>query len=679
MDAQDQSSPQGLRRIAVEIGGTFTDCVFEYEDGSLKTLKVPSTPSSPERSVRDALARIADRLDNAQEFLHGSTVATNAVIERKGARTAFATTRGFRDLLELQRGARNNIYDLQYVKPEPLVQREQAHEVHERTAADGSVLLPLDEERLERTAEVIGRAGAEAVSVTLLHSYANGGHERRVRDLLAERLPGVWIDISSEVAPEFREYERASTTTMSAYLGPRVSSYVGGLAADLRARRFEGTFLIMQSSGGVQRVNDGPVRPIEFLESGPVAGVTGASKVASRAGVGSLITFDMGGTSTDISVVDSGKLKYAAQSYLDGLPVRSPTVDIVSVGAGGSSIARVDEGRLLHVGPQSAGAEPGPACYGKGGKLPTVTDAHVLKGVIRPGSFIGGEFRLDEEAAERAVGEKIAGMLGVSIDDAAEAIIRVADENTVNAIRLVTMERGLDPRDYALFAYGGAGPLHAATVAQELGINEVIVPPSAGMISALGLLGAPLQRTRTATRIVQADRCDDREIQRLYENLEEGVSSELEEMGADRGDVRLYRTVEARYVGQAYELSVEVARPVDVGAIVSAFHDMHLERYSQSRTSEPVEFVSYRVRGEIERPFANLSDTIGGHAERSTGSILQGGERVEAVFVGRGALQTGEGLHGPAVVEETSSACYVPSGWIARVDEEANLRLTRGS
>jgi N-methylhydantoinase A len=676
MTVQGRDSSQGFRRIAVEIGGTFTDCVFEYDDGQLKTLKVPSTPSSPERSVHDALQRITAELGGTREFLHGSTVATNAVIERKGARTAFVTTSGFRDLLELQRGARSNVYDLQYVKPEPLVQREHAYELRERITPDGSVLVPLNDEDLGHTAERLRRAGIEAVSVTLLHSYANDNHERRVRELLEEKLPGVWIDISSEVAPEFREYERASTTTMSAYLGPRVSSYVGGLAGDLRTRKFDGTFLIMQSSGGVQRVNGGSVRPVEFLESGPVAGVTGATKIASGISVDSLITFDMGGTSTDISVVEAGKPKYTAESYLDGLPVRTPTVDIVSVGAGGSSIARVDEGGLLHVGPESAGAEPGPACYGRGGTLPTVTDAHVLKGVIRPGSFIGGEWSLDLRAAERAVGE-LAEVLGTPVGDAAEAIVRVADENTVNAIRLVTMERGLDPRDYSLFAYGGAGPLHAATVAEELGIDEVIVPPSAGMISALGLLVAPLQRTRTATRIVQANHCDDRDIERIYESLEDGVSAELQEMGATAEDIRLQRNVEARYVGQAYELPVEVGRPVDVRAIISAFHDIHRERYSQSRRTEPVELVSYRVRGEVARSFTDPSTTLDGHSERSTDNILQSGERMEAVFVGRNALRSGESLEGPVIVEETSSACYVPAGWLATVDENGNLRLSR--
>src|SRR5215213_3809611 len=399
------TAPQSFRRIAVEIGGTFTDCIFEREDGHLLMLKVPSTPASPDRSVRDALRRIATVLERTNEFLHGSTVATNAVIERKGSRTAFLATKGFRDILELQRGARENIYDLQYVKSQPLVRREHAYEVNERVSSSGEVLNPLDEAALGEIAQQLEAADVGAVAVTFLHSYMNDVHERRVRELLGTWLPDVRVEISSEVAPEFREYERASTTAMSAYLGPIVASYVQKLAQELETREFGGTFLVMQSSGGVQRVNGKPVRPVEFLESGPVAGVMGATQIASRIGVDSLITFDMGGTSTDVSVLDGGKLKYVAESQLGGLPVRSPTVDIVSVGAGGSSIARVDTGGLLHVGPESAGADPGPACYGRGGQLPTLTDAHVIRGLIRPTSFIGGQWTLDLGAAQRTVGE----------------------------------------------------------------------------------------------------------------------------------------------------------------------------------------------------------------------------------------------------------------------------------
>jgi N-methylhydantoinase A len=669
-----EDNPRSFRRIAVEIGGTFTDCMFEREDGHLLSLKVPSTPASPDRSVRDALLRMAAELGRTNEFLHGSTVATNAVIERKGSRTAFLTTNGFRDLLELQRGARESIYDLQYVKPQPLVPREHAYEVDERISSSGQVLKPLDEDALSRVAQQLEAAGVESVAVTLLHSYINDVHERRVRELLETWLPDVRVEISSEVAPEFREYERASTTAMSAYLGPTVASYVQKLAEELETRKFKGTFLLMQSSGGVQRVNGMAIRPVEFLESGPVAGVLGATKIASRIGVDSLITFDMGGTSTDVSVIDGGKLKYVAESQLGGLPVRSPTVDIVSVGAGGSSIARVDAGGLLHVGPESAGGDPGPACYGRGGQLATLTDAQVIRDLIRPTSFIGGQWTLDLGAAKRSVGE-LAELLESRLNEAAEAITRVADENLINAIRLVTMERGLDPRDYTLFAYGGAGPLHAATIAQELGITEVIVPPSAGMVSAFGLLVAPLQRTRTATRVVQVADCEAADIERIYEELEGGVVAELEEMGATPKDVQLRRIAEARYSGQAYELPVEVGTPVDLELLVANFHSIHEERYSQSRSSEPVELVSYRVRGELDRAFTKLAATLGGHQERTSGWIVQDGERIESEFIGRSALDVGEEFEGPAVVEEGSSACYVPGGWGARVDEDGNLRL----
>ncbi|MEU7838874.1 hydantoinase/oxoprolinase family protein [Nonomuraea sp. NPDC049129] len=675
---EDQAG--AFRRIAVEIGGTFTDCVFETEQGALLCAKVPSTPGSPELSVQHALERMSTSLEQTQEFLHGSTVATNAVIERKGAPTAFVTTEGFRDILELQRGARTNIYDLQYVKPAPLVTRDHAHEVTERITAAGEVLTPLAPDSLDALARRLETSGVRAVAVTLLHSYANAEHETRVQEYLNRALPGLWVDISSDVAPEFREYERASTTAMSAYLGPRISTYLSQLHEDLGARGFAGRFMVMKSSGGLQHIGHSHVRPVEMLESGPVAGAGGAAEIALRAGVRSVITFDMGGTSTDIAVIDDGRLRYASQSTLDGLPVRSPTADISSVGAGGGSIASIDAGGLLQVGPESAGADPGPACYGRGGTRPTVTDAHVVRGVIRPESFIGGEWTLDGAAAERAIAA-LADDLGATVPEAAEAVVRLADENTINAIRIVTMERGLDPRDYTLVAYGGAGPLHAARVAEELGCPEVLVPPNAGMLSAFGLLVAPLQATRTATRIRPAAEWAPQDLEELYQSLDAQVRAELRDMGAPEEAIQLTRILEGRYIGQAYELSVLAGAPAHIPDLVSGFHQAHEERYSRSRRSEPIEFVSYRVRGECQRDFADLasmtypSQAAGGGAQSA--DIKGSDGNLTAVFTGRARLSAGDELVGPAVVEESTSACYVPRGWTARVDEHSNLRLSR--
>lgn len=670
----------GFGRIAVEIGGTFTDCVFEAENNRLVCVKVPSTPRSPERSVAQALDRIASTLEHVTEFLHGSTVATNSLIERTGAVTAFVATKGFRDILEIQRGARRNIYDLQYVKPAPLVERDHAYEICERMTADGAVLTPLADDAL---AELVGRleaSGVQAVAVTLLHSYANAEHETRVKEYLTRALPGLWVDVSSEIAPEFREYERASTTAMSAYLGPRISRYLAQLHTGLQERKFGGRFLVMKSAGGLQHVGHGPVRPVEMLESGPAAGASGAAGIAAQAGLRSVITFDMGGTSTDIAVVDGGELRYTSETIIDGLPVRSPTADISSVGAGGGSVAWMDSGALLQVGPASAGADPGPACYGRGGTCATVTDAHVVRGVIRPSSFIGGEWQLDTVAAERVVGE-LAEQLKITVTEAAAAIVRIADENTINAIRIVTMERGLDPRDYAIVAYGGAGPLHAARVAQELGCTEVLVPPSAGMISAFGLLVAPLQAVRTATRIRAASSWEPGELEGLYTDLEESVRQELLAMGASADSVRLTRILEGRYVGQAYELSIPAGKPIDIHRLVAAFHQAHEDRYARSRRFEPVEFVSYRVRGECPRDFADLATmTHSGsttHGQAVTAPITEDGRQVTATFVHRSRLRPGDQMAGPVVIEESTSACYAPGGWSVRVDDFSNLRLFR--
>lgn len=669
-----------FRRIAVEIGGTFTDCIFETGHGRLACAKVASTPRAPELSVVHALERMTASLEHVTEFLHGSTVATNALIERKGSATAFVTTKGFRDILEIQRGDRRNIYDIQYVKPTPLVSRDHAYEVPERVTAAGDVLTPLADGALAELAEKLRASGVQAVAVTFLHSYANAAHEKRVQDYLRKALPGLWVDISSEIAPEFREYERASTTTMSAYLGPRISSYLAQMESTLRERDFGGRFLIMKSAGGLQHVGHGVVRPVEMLESGPAAGAAGAAEVAVRAGLGSVITFDMGGTSTDIAVVTDGQLRYASETSVEGLPVRSPSADISSVGAGGGSIAWIDSGGLLQVGPESAGADPGPACYGRGGTRPTVTDAHVVRGVIRPDAFIGGEWRLDAAAARQVVGA-LAQELGINVPAAAAAIVRIADENTINAIRILTMERGLDPRDYTIVAYGGAGPLHAARIAEELGCREVLVPPSAGMLSAFGLLTAPLQATRTATRIQAAALWSDDQLEELYLDLELHVRAELREMGGPAGSARLTRILEGRYLGQAYELPITVGNPARIDDLVAAFHLAHEERYARSRRTEPVEFVTYRVRGECPRDFADLASMThaGGAAagDPVTAPITDGQQKAIASFTPRSRLRPGDELTGPAVVEESTSACYVPEGWSARVDDFSNLRLSR--
>ena len=458
-------------RVGVEVGGTFTDLVA-VEGGKVVVTKVPSTPRSPDIGAFAALTASGIDLARIEDLGHGSTVATNAVLERKGAAVAFIATAGFRDLLFMQRHDRRNIYDLFYAKPAPPVRRKDCFEATERLGADGSVIAPLDEAAVrDALIPALKAGGYRAVAICLLNAYANPAHEKRLAALITEALPGVLVTSSHQVAREFREFERASTTLLSAYVQPVIDGYLHRFENKLAESGFTGRFTVMQSNGGRLPASAMRQSAITALYSGPAAGVVGATRQAARSGFRDLITFDMGGTSTDVCLVQDGRPSLASESEIDGLPIRTPVLDIVSVGAGGGSIVWVDDGGMLRVGPQSAGADPGPACYGKGGTAPATTDAHIVIGTIRPGAFLGGAMSLDGDAARRAF-EPLAARFDLSVEQAAASALQLADANIVRAIQLVSTERGRDPRDYALVPFGGAGPLHAARIAEELGIGD---------------------------------------------------------------------------------------------------------------------------------------------------------------------------------------------------------------
>ena len=476
-------------RVGIEVGGTFTDYV-QVSEGGITVIKVPSVPANPDEGVFNAIRKSGVTLSEIEDLSHGSTVATNAVLERKGFRTAFVTTRGFRDVLALQRHNRDRVYDLEYRKPEPVVARADSFEVNERMLADGAVLESLDPAQVATELVPALDAGQfQAVAVCLLNSYVNPEHEVTLKLLLKRHLPELHVTLSSEVTREFREYERASTATVSAYVQPVIDRYIRRVEDRLSDGGFKGRFSVMQSNGGRLPASAMRESAVTALLSGPAAGVTGAVRQVARSGFRHLITLDMGGTSTDVCVVNDGEPELTNEFRIDGLPILIPTVDIKTVGAGGGSIVWIDDGAMLRVGPQSVGAEPGPACYRRGGQTPTLTDAHVIRRTIRAEAFLGGEMSIDVEASHSAFAP-IADHLGMTVEAAADSAVELANANIVRAVQLISTERGKDPRDYVLVPFGGAGPLHAAKVAEDLGIDTVVVPPNAGVISAYGLLAS---------------------------------------------------------------------------------------------------------------------------------------------------------------------------------------------
>jgi N-methylhydantoinase A len=666
-------------RAGIEVGGTFTDLVAL--DGSRAVVaKVPSTPRSPDIGAFNALTAGDVPPGAVTDLVHGSTVATNAILERRGAKVAFVTTRGFRDILFLQRHDRRRIYDLNYVKPALPVRRRDCFEVSERIDARGERVRPLDESEVAALIPALAAGGYDAVAICLLSSYASPVHEMRLAEMIATALPGIRIAASHAVAPEFREFERASTTVLSAYVQPVIDGYLDRFAETLKAAGFAGRFSVMQSNGG--RLPAAAMRrnAITALFSGPAAGVVGAISQARRSGRGDLITFDMGGTSTDVSLVLNGEPVLAPETAVDGLPIRTPVLDIVSVGAGGGSLVWIDSGGMLRVGPRSAGAEPGPVCYGRGGTLPTVTDAHVVRGTIRPESFLGGTMRLDEEAAHRAFTE-VAAQLGTDVRGAAAAAIRLAVANIVRAIQLVSTERGRDPRDYVLLPFGGAGPLLAAEIANELGIREILVPPNPGVISALGLLAADYVKVYGTTRRMALDAAAPDALRAAEAALRQAAQAEFRSLGLD-GDLAYGLEADMRFVGQAFEIPVrieeEALRNLAAADLAERFIAEHRRVYLHGgEPGRAAEIVSLRfsARRRLEA-LPMVAERPGAAARAATVPIrVDDGGTLEAQCAA--AIDLRGELTGPALIEGYSSTTWVPQNWHAQPDAAGNLILRR--
>ena len=668
-------------RVGIEVGGTFTDLMLLADDGRIvATTKVLSTPDNPARGVLAALDEVIRLAGDDLTLLHGSTVATNAVLERKGACTGLLTTAGFADILDLQRQDRERIYELQYRKPQPLVPREMVREINERVTAGGEVLREIERTAAAQAIEELIAAGVDAIAVCLLHSYAHPRHEQELRDLIGDLHPGIQVSISSEVAAEFREYERASTTVIDAFVKPVIHTYLLELQ-DAAARRGVSRVLMMQSNGGLLPAGYIRDHPARTLFSGPAAGVTGAVRVAQAAGIENIITLDMGGTSTDVCLVTGGRPEMTGDATIDRLPIRIPMIDIVTVGAGGGSIAWLDPGGMLQVGPQSAGAHPGPACYGFGGTQATTTDANVVRGLIRPGHFLGGQLTLDVEAAYEAI-ERTAALIGRSPERFAEDVATIADVTMANAVRLVSTERGYDPRDYTLVAYGGAGSLHAASVAGQLNIGRVLVPPYPGLLSAFGLLAGQFQRDFARTLVSPLDEQGYARIGAVFAELLAVARDEVAGYGIDPDSCQTAFALDMRYRGQGFELTLPLAAgeiaECTASALAERFHRQHRARYGHATPGEPVELVTYRLT--MIQPFdspATLRVSGDDPREADRAEIVLNGERVACHFYWRSALAPGFASDGPLVVEEPTATTFVPPGWRLSVDRHANLLLER--
>jgi N-methylhydantoinase A len=672
--------------VGIDVGGTFTDVTAIDEAGAVRVAKVPSQPRDEAAAVLAGLAALGIDPRAVRRLVHGTTVGTNAILERRGARVALVTTAGFRDLLEIGRTKRNipALFVPTFVRPRPVVPRSLRFEVIERLGPDGSVLTPVDETSLVQAMEALSATRPEAVAVCLLHAYANGAHERAVAEALRGRFPGVPVCTSAEVVPEYREFERFSTTVLNAYLQPLLDRYLGNLEKRLLESGYAYGVLTVGSSGGVMTVDTARRLPIKTIFSGPAGGVSQACFTAARAGLGDLITYDMGGTSTDVCLVRDGRPSTTTDNLIGAFPVKVPQIDLRAVGAGGGSIAWLDVDGSLRVGPQSAGARPGPAAYGLGGTAPTVTDANVVLGRMGTDRPLGGAIRVAPAPARAAVAALGAALGGLTPEATAEGIVRIAVARMTSSIREISIERGHDPRDFTLLAFGGAGPMHAIPIAEELGIPRVVVPPHPGNFSALGLLAVDVKHDDVRTRVhALADAAA--VIAALVAEMEAVAATRLEADGFPPAARRLERSLDLRYAGQAFELNVPLPPgPPAPAALAADFHARHLATYGHSDPGGVVELVNVRLaaygvgpEGGIAALARPATGAAPAPATLEPRAVWFGGRSLATPVHVRERLDPGARVEGPAIVEESGATTVVFPGWRAAVDPWGNLRLER--
>lgn len=685
----------GQRRIGVDIGGTFTDLViFNDATGSFAVGKTLTTPRDPSQAVEtlvlETLEREAISASSVQQVIHGTTLVTNAIIERTGSPTALLATQGFRDSIEIMRENRYELYDLMLEMPQPLAPRYLRFGVPQRTLSDGTTLEELDTAFVEQLARELAENGIEAVAITFLNSFANPSTEREARAIIERVAPGLRVSISSEVVPEIREFERTSTTIANVYVQARVEKYLGKLQERLASIGFEGSLFLMISSGGIVTVETATRFPVRLLESGPAGGALAAASFGATCGYSDLLSFDMGGTTAKFCIIDRGQPLLAREFEVDrryrlkkgsGLPIKLPVIEMIEIGAGGGSIARIDPLGLLKVGPDSAGAEPGPVCYRLGGTEPTVTDADLVLGYLDPDYFLGGQFKIDLNAARRAIQERVAEPLGLSLEEAAWGIHQIVNESMANAARIHTLERGKDPRRFPVFAFGGAGPVHGFRIARALGSPALIVPFAAGVMSAVGFLTAPLSFDFVRSWPGHIELVDWQKANVLLAEMEMEGQSLLERSGIPTDSIRHKRVADIRYVGQGHEIQV----PLPPGpltnesatAIIAAFEEVYRRLYERLSQSVPVEIINWRVTSSGPAPQLRLQTDMNVAQQARKGSRAAyfpelGGYHDTPVY-NRYGLLPGTHFAGPAIVEERESTVIIGPDCSFRIDEQRNL------
>ncbi|HEX7567701.1 MAG TPA: hydantoinase/oxoprolinase family protein [Anaerolineaceae bacterium] len=688
--------------LGIDTGGTHTDFILvESSTGQVWTAKVATTPADPLIGILEGLELVLKNsgadISQLNELVYGTTIVVNMLIQHQTMETGLITTRGFRDVLEIGRAYRTgNIYDINFEKPTPLVQRDLRMEVDERMNFRGEVLKNLDEENCRAVVQALKSRGVKSIAVCLLHSYINPVSEQRVKAIIAEEYSAAYVSLSSEINPIFREYERTSTTVVNAHVTPSMIKHLDDFEARVSTRGLRGHLYTMQANGGKATFQSARQRPVNVINSGPIAGAIAGAYIARAAGFENAVTMDMGGTSCDVALIVAGEPKFATESTIEGYPVQIPTIDLNIVGAGGGSIAWLDSGGGLRVGPQSAGADPGPVCYSKGGRLPTVTDANLVTGRLNPDYYLNGTVKLDQELARRAIEEQIALPLGMSILEAAAGILEVANATMIRAIKLLSVERGYDPHDFALVAFGGAGPLHALRLAEELEFPIVIIPRYPGNTSALGLVLADVRHDYVATRIQLVENAICEDVEAAFQELEVQAYKHLEEEGLPPEQHQFSRMCDLRYFGQGFEVSVPVAGSIksqaDLDGIASDFHTAHRRAFGHAMDGDPVELVNFRVRAQGTRPQPELI-VQNGRVGRTTDGNPHPAPSLQAALKGerdiylkdryfrcpvydRAYLLPGFQLQGPAVVEQPDSTVLINPDCDAHIDNYGNLTIT---
>ncbi len=687
--------------LGCDIGGTFTDVVLRG-GGTVRTLKVPSTPDDYSRAILTAVREIRDTLGvdpgSIDAVVHATTVATNTILEHKGARTALVTTEGFRDVLEMRRLRIPVMYDLQYDKPAPLVPRRLRFELSERLGAQGEVKKALDEAQARDIADQLLEAGVQSVAICLLHSYVNAGHEQRTGEIIRERLgPDVYVSLSSDILPEIREYERTSTAVVNAYIGPIVKHYVRSLSAQLKAAGIDGPLHIMQSNGGTMSAAAAAEKPAFLVESGPAAGVIACASIARSAGLGNVISFDMGGTTAKAAIVENGEpartTEYEVGAGINvssklvkggGYAIKLPFIDVSEIGAGGGSIVSIDAAGSIKVGPRSAGAVPGPVCYDLGGTEPTFTDAAVTLGYLNPEYLVGGKVRIQAQKSREVIQSRIAAPLGLGLLDAAHGIYAIAVATMTRAVKAVSTYRGRDPRDFDLVAFGGNGPVVAVAIARALQMRRVLIPPAPGVFSAAGLLFSNIEHSQQRSIFRRTTELPAQQLEGAYAQLEAHVRAEMRKEGMDDARVTVRRLADLRYSGQAFELTVAVARDIDVAHVEAAFHAEHARTYGHSSEGDPVDLINIRVvASAAPEGQEGLSDGL-----RAVATLSGGRSRRQAFFgaplgrldtpvMARSDLAQGP-VDGPLIIEEFDATCVVPPGARAQLDLHGNIMIEAG-